>query len=188
MTRLLLGVCGSVAASATPLLVRTLRRRQLADEVRLVATESALRILSERELRQALPDVELLTGWGAAADSGAPHVRLATWAELVMIAPATAGTLAKLAHGLADDLLPAIVLATAAPVVVAPAMSETMWRKPATRRNLRQLAEDGFEIVAPRSGRSLTTGRVEDGSMGDVIEALTSRADRRAPFPPLETT
>jgi phosphopantothenoylcysteine decarboxylase/phosphopantothenate--cysteine ligase len=80
------------------------------------------------------------------------HIELARWAELVLVAPATANTLAKLAHGLADDLVSTLCLATTAPVAVAPAMNHRMWLHPATQANLALLRTRGVQVIGPDDG------------------------------------
>lgn len=97
------------------------------------------------------------------------HIGLARRAELVVIAPATADFLAKLAHGLADDLLSTIVLATTAPILLAPAMNAEMWSKPVVQRNLAQLKSDGLHVVEPGAGW-LSCRQVGMGRMAEPLE------------------
>ena len=105
--------------------------------------------------------------------SPAPHLDLARWADAVCIAPATAATMARLAHGLSEDLLSAVVLATRAPVLVAPAMHSEMWSHPATRRNLASLLADGVTIVGPASG-PLAGGDSGPGRMVEPEEIVAA--------------
>ena len=117
------------------------------------------------------------------ADRGLPHVELAQRADLIVVAPATARTLARLAHGLADDLLALTVLGTRAPVLVAPAMEAGMWLHPATRRNVALLREDGVELAGPESGRHASgaggPGRMvePEALVGHIRRVLGRRGD-----------
>lgn len=148
--RILLGVTGGIAAYKTPELVRRLRERGA--EVRVVMTRSAgafigalsLQAVSGHPVRRELLDAE--------AEAGMGHIELARWAEQVLIAPATADRIARLAAGLADDLLGALVLATEAPIAIAPAMNQRMWHHPATQENLARLAQRGIAVLGPASG------------------------------------
>lgn len=99
------------------------------------------------------------------------HIGLARRAELYLIAPASANTLAKLAHGFAPDLVSTLPLAMTGPVVVAPAMNNEMWNKPAVQRNVRQLRDDGYHIIEPAEGW-LSCGAVGPGRMADVETIL----------------
>jgi phosphopantothenoylcysteine decarboxylase/phosphopantothenate--cysteine ligase len=103
------------------------------------------------------------------------HIALADWAELVVVAPATAHTLAKLAHGLADDLVSAVALATRAPILVAPAMNVNMWRHPATQENLATLCGRGVRVVGPEAGE-LACGWEGEGRMSEPA-AIAAEAD-----------
>ena len=147
---ILLGVCGGIAAYKTPELVR--RLREAGAEVQVVMTESAhrfvtgvtLQAVSGRPVRDDL--------WDERAEAAMGHIELARWADLLLVAPATADTLSRLATGRADDLLTTLRLATRAPLVVAPAMNQVMWLHPATRRNLETLVVDGCEVLGPDCG------------------------------------
>jgi phosphopantothenoylcysteine decarboxylase/phosphopantothenate--cysteine ligase len=159
---ILLGISGGVAAYKSAHLARLLVGSGA--EVRVVMTESAHHFLGEHTLAAitgSLPVTGIFAG-----PSPTPHLELARWADAICIAPATAATLARLAHGLSDDLLSAIVLATRAPVVVAPAMHTSMWQHPATRRNLAALLGDGCIVVGPVTG-SLAGG---DRGLGRMVE------------------
>jgi phosphopantothenoylcysteine decarboxylase/phosphopantothenate--cysteine ligase len=90
--------------------------------------------------------------WDEAAEAAMGHIELARWAERVLVAPATANTLAKLAHGLADDLVSTLCLATSAPIAVAPAMNHHMWLHPATQANLATLRARGVQVIGPDAG------------------------------------
>lgn len=162
MSRICLGVTGGIAAYKACELVRLLRQR--GHEVRVIATAHALEFVSALTL-QALSGSpvrsELLS---PTAESEISHIDLADWAEVLAIAPATANTLAKLAHGIADDLLSTVALATRAPLVVAPAMNVNMYRHPATQANLDSLAKRGVRIVGPGEGE-LACGWIGEGRL-----------------------
>ncbi len=148
--RILLGVTGGIACYKSAELVRLLRRAGA--EVRVMMTRSAERFVGPVTF-QALsghpPALDLF-------DNGDPavmeHIRLARWAEAILIAPATAHTLARLHHGLADDLLTTTCLASEAPLAVAPAMNRQMWRHPATQANVAALRERGVRFFGPEEG------------------------------------
>ena len=129
--RILLGVTGGIAAYKSADLVRRLHEHGaqvqvvMTDAARQFVTPTTFQALSGRPVRTDL--------WDAAAEAAMGHIELARWAELVLVAPASADFLARLAHGLADDLLSTLCLATAAPIAVAPAMNQLMWRNAATQ-------------------------------------------------------
>lgn len=147
--RVVVGVSGSIAAYKAPFIVRLLRAA--GHEVRVVATEAALRFIGA-------PALAAVSGHpvdtGVFDDPAAvEHVAVGEWAELVLISPASADLLARLAAGRADDLLTATVLTTTAPVVVAPAMHTQMWLNPATVENVATLRRRGVTVIEPDSGR-----------------------------------
>jgi phosphopantothenoylcysteine decarboxylase/phosphopantothenate--cysteine ligase len=148
--RVLLCVCGGIAAYKAVELVR--RLRDAGADVQVAMTANALHFIgapslqavSGRSVRSAL--------WDEAAEAAMGHIELARWAELVLVAPATANTLAKLAHGLADDLVSTLCLATTAPLAVAPAMNHRMWLHPATQANMSVLHARGVQVIGPDDG------------------------------------
>ncbi len=146
--RVVLGVTGGVAAYKAAYLARRLIERGAV--IRPVMTESAMEFLGPHTLA-AITGTRPVTGMFNAGDVS-PHTTLARWADVIVIAPATAATLARLANGLSDDALVATVLATTAPVVIAPAMHTEMWQHPATVSNVERLASFGYHIVEPASG------------------------------------
>ncbi len=168
----LLGVSGGIAAYKSAELVRQLQERGAT--VRVIMTRGAqefitpltLQALSGHPVHTELLDEE--------AERGMGHIELARWADLLLIAPATADLLARLAHGRADDLLTTVALATAAPVLLAPAMNQQMWRDPATAANLEILLERGFRSVGPASGEQ-ACGDVGPGRM-EQPEQIAERA------------
>ena len=156
--RILLGVTGGIAAYKSADLVR--RLKQQGHEVRVVMTEGAkafvqpltFQAVSGHPVRQGLLDPE--------AEAGMGHIELAKWAELVLVAPASADIMARLAQGLADDLLTTLCLATEAPIALAPAMNQAMWANGRTKKNLAALESDPqFRIWGPAEG---------DQACGDV--------------------
>lgn len=171
-----LGVCGSISSVAAPHMVAWLKSEVGVGKVNVVLTRSAQRFVALDAIR-CFGAGDVLTddsGWDR---GGASHIGIAEESDVVVIAPATAHTVAKLAHGLCDNVLTQTVLAAQCPIVVAPVMNQTMLSKPATRRNLSVLEDDGLVIRRPQSGPSVTTARDESGSMVDfrslVLEAIT---------------
>ncbi len=160
--RVVVGVAGSIAAYKAPFVIRLLR--QAGHEVKVVATESALRFIGAPALA-AVSGQAVSTG--VFDDPAAvEHVAVAEWAELVLVAPASADLLARARAGRADDLLTATILATGAPVVLAPAMHTRMWLNPATRDNVAVLRERGLTVIEPDHGR--LTGK--DSGVGRMPE------------------
>jgi phosphopantothenoylcysteine decarboxylase/phosphopantothenate--cysteine ligase len=168
--RILVGVSGGVAAYKAVYLARRLVEEGA--EVRAIMTQAALQFVGAQSLAA-------ITGHHAAtelfgASSPSPHTELARWADAMVIAPATANTLAKAALGISDDLLSATLLAKPPPVLFAPAMHTEMWENNATRRNVDVLERDGHVIVGPEYG-ALAGGDVGLGRMAepdDILEAL----------------
>jgi phosphopantothenoylcysteine decarboxylase/phosphopantothenate--cysteine ligase len=165
--RILVAVTGGIAAYKVPELVRLLVRAGHA--TRCVLTQEARHFVAPLVL-QTLSGAAVRTDLFDAAQEGEiDHIALADWAELLLVAPATANALAKLAHGLADDLVAAVALATRAPLLVAPAMNVNMWNHPATRANLAALQERGVRVVGPESG-ALACGWEGAGRMSEPAE------------------
>ena len=160
--RVVVGVSGSIAAYKAPFVVRLLR--QAGHEVKVVATESALRFIGAPALA-AVSGQAVSTG--VFDDPAAvEHVAVAERAELVLVAPASADLLARVRAGRADDLLTATILTSQAPVVLAPAMHTQMWLNPATQDNVAVLRERGLTVIEPDSGR--LTGK--DSGVGRLPE------------------
>lgn len=147
---IILAVTGGIAAYKSAILVR--RLKDYGFDVRVVMTQGAqafitpltFQALSGNPVHTELLDPE--------AEAGMGHIELARWADLVLVAPASCDTIAKFAHGLADDLLSTLYLATKAPVWIAPAMNQQMWAAKATQRNLQTLVEDGVHVIMPDAG------------------------------------
>jgi phosphopantothenoylcysteine decarboxylase / phosphopantothenate---cysteine ligase len=171
--RILLGVTGGIAAYKSPELVRQLRAAGA--DVQVVLTEGAAHFVTPTAL-QAVADREVRTTlWDPAAEAAMGHIELARWADAVLVAPATAHFIAKLASGAADDLLSTLCLATAAPVAVAPAMNQRMWRNVAVQRNVATLHGDGVSVFGPGIGDQ-ACGDVGPGRMLEPEELVDAVA------------
>ncbi len=171
--RILLGVTGGIAAYKSADLVR--RLRDAGAEVRVVMSHGALAFITPLTFQAVSGNpvhTELLD---EAAEAGMGHIELARWADTVLVAPATANFIARLAHGLADDLLSTICLATAAPVVLAPAMNQQMWTNLATRANCATLEQRGVRLIGPASGAQ-ACGDTGPGRMVEPSELVSALA------------
>ena len=159
---IVLGISGGIAAYKTPELVRRLRERGA--EVQIVMTASAEEFVTPTSL-QAVSGRPIRTNlWDKEAEASMSHIELARWADVVLIAPATAEIMARLAGGGAPDLLATLCLATEAPIVIAPAMNRVMWANPAVQANRRTLEERGVQILGPGTG-SQACGETGAGRM-----------------------
>ncbi|MDF1564513.1 MAG: flavoprotein [Deltaproteobacteria bacterium] len=161
--KILLIVTGGIAAYKTPGLVGALRAGGA--EVRCAMTHNATHFIGAASLEAASGSPVLLDLF-AADEQGIDHVSWGQWADLLLVAPATANFLAKMAHGLADDAASTMALATRAPVLVAPAMNDAMWAHPATVANLALLKERGATLVGPEEGE-LAEGYSAVGRMSE---------------------
>lgn len=189
--RVLLGVCGGVAVYKAAELVRELQRRGAV--VRVMMTRAAEEFVRPLTFAALTGHKVYTSMWDLPAGQTAmEHIEQAQWAEVLLIAPATAHTLARLSAGLADDLLSTTYLATQARVVLAPAMNVNMWNHPATRSNLETLERRGHRIVAPGSGY-LACGMTGDGRLAEteaivqaVLEQSVLNPASSAPQPPAQ--
>jgi phosphopantothenoylcysteine decarboxylase/phosphopantothenate--cysteine ligase len=172
--RILLGVTGGIAAYKSPDLVRRLRERGA--DVQVVMTASSRRFVTPLTFQAVSGRAVRTDLWDPAAEAAMGHIELARWADLVLIAPATAGFIARLAGGQADDLLTTLCLATDAPVAVAPAMNHVMWSNAATRANVATLVSRGVQMLGPSEGDQ-ACGEVGPGRMLEPLE-LAERAAR----------
>ncbi len=169
--RILLGVSGGIAAYKAAELVRLLVKAGA--EVQVVMTAAAqhfvgaatFQALSGRPVRSDL--------WDASAEAAMGHIELARWASQIVIAPASADLLARLAHGHADDLLSTLCLASAAPLSIAPAMNQQMWAHPATQANLALLRQRGVQVLGPASGEQ-ACGDVGEGRLLEPAEIVAA--------------
>jgi phosphopantothenoylcysteine decarboxylase/phosphopantothenate--cysteine ligase len=163
--RIVLGVTGGIAAYKAAELTRLLVKDGA--QVDVVLTAGGARFVTPVTF-QALSGRPVWSNlWDARADDNMAHIELTRGADAVVVAPASADFLAKLANGLCDDLLTTLCLARDCPLLVAPAMNRQMWENPATRRNLRQLAEDGLHVLGPASGEQACG----ETGMGRMLEA-----------------
>ena len=170
--RIVLGVSGGIAAYKTPELVRRLKDRGADVQVVMTrsahefVTETSLQAVSGRQVRENL--------WDREAEAAMGHIELARWADLVLIVPATAEIMSRLASGGAGDLLSTLCLATEAPVAIAPAMNHVMWSNPAVQENRRTLKQRGMRILGPASGDQVC-GESGSGRMlepDDIVSAV----------------
>jgi len=176
-TKVLLGISGGIAAYKAPELVR--RLRDTGADVRVVMTEAARSFISPLTLQAVSGNEVRCDLFDPAAEAGMGHIELARWADLVLVAPATADLMARLAVGLADDLLTTLVLATTAPLVLAPAMNHRMWLHPATRENLARLRGRGVRILGPDEGDQ-ACGEWGPGRMSEPAEIIDALALRQS--------
>jgi phosphopantothenoylcysteine decarboxylase/phosphopantothenate--cysteine ligase len=165
--RILLGVTGGIAAYKSPDLVRRLRERGA--EVQVVMTASARQFVNPLTFQAVSGHAVRTDLWDPAAEAAMGHIELARWADLVLVAPASAGFIARLAGGQADDLLTTLCLATEAPIALAPAMNRVMWANAATRANVATLQARGILTFGPAEGDQ-ACGEVGAGRMLEPIE------------------
>ena len=162
--KILLGVTGSIAAYKAAELVRLFVKA--GDEVQVVMTEAATKFVSPLTFQTLSRNPVFVDAFAPPAAWKPEHVSLAAWADVALVAPATANTLAKMRFGLADNLLTETLLATRAPVVVAPAMNAGMWAAAATQENLAVLKARGVAVVGPADGE-LACGVTGAGRMAE---------------------
>jgi phosphopantothenoylcysteine decarboxylase/phosphopantothenate--cysteine ligase len=183
------GVSGGVAAYKAAELVRALQAKAL--DVHVVMTEAATRFVQPLTFA-ALTGHKVITGlWGTEdsepnVDSAIEHIAEAQSTDILVVAPATADLLARFAHGLANDFLTTLYLATPASVVVAPAMNSEMWAHPATQANLRILTDRNVRVVPPGVG-DLACGMVGPGRLAEtdaIVQVVLEQLDRRVKAPP----
>ena len=172
--RIILGISGGIAAYKTPILVRDLLSRGA--EVIPVLTQSAARFVTRTSLQAVSGQRVRDDLWDEEAEAAMGHIELARWADAVLVAPATAHLLARLAAGTADDLLTTVCLATSAPVFVAPAMNRQMWEHPAVQRNVARIENDGLRVLGPGNGDQACgetgPGRMlEPDELADALQA-----------------
>ena len=160
--RILLGVSGGIAAYKSCELVR--RLRDLDAQVRVVMTERATHFVSPTTFQALSGQSVRVSLWDEQAEAAMGHIELARWAERILIAPASADLIARLAHGLADDLLTTLCLASAAPLYLAPAMNQQMWAHPAVQANIETLRQRGTQLLGPAAGEQ-ACGDIGSGRM-----------------------
>jgi phosphopantothenoylcysteine decarboxylase/phosphopantothenate--cysteine ligase len=179
MTKILLGVSGGIAAYKSCELVREFRRRGA--DVRVMMTPAAQHFVS-RLTFEALTQSSVLTDMFGDHASGTSHIEAARWADTIVLAPATANRIAKLAHGIADDAVSTICLAFRGSVVAAPAMNTAMWDHPAFQANLATLRSRNVGIVPPETA-ALACGEVGIGKMADPVAIADFVLGREHPSP-----
>jgi phosphopantothenoylcysteine decarboxylase/phosphopantothenate--cysteine ligase len=171
---ILLGVSGGIAAYKSADLVRRLREAGAA--VRVVMTDAACEFITELTLQAVSGHPVYRKLLDSEAEAAMSHIQLARWADAVLVAPASADFLARLAQGRGDDLLATVCLASAAPLAVAPAMNQQMWRNPATQENIATLRQHNVRVFGPAEG-SQACGDVGPGRMLEPAELTTLTAD-----------
>lgn len=172
-------ISGSIAAIKAPELIRQLKRQNIG--VRAIVTKSGEKFVS-------IAEIEKLSGHPVSTDLFSPkemeemwHIRFSRETDLIVVAPASADLIAKMAHGVADDMASATLLANNKKLLVAPAMNTYMWMHPATQRNVQQIMKDGAEIIEPRTGM-LACGEVGAGRMAepeDIVKVVLKRLASR---------
>jgi len=165
--RIILGVSGSIAAYKSPDIVR--RLQDLGAEVRVILTSGGKEFVSERSLQTVSKNKVHDNLWDSEAELSMGHIELAKWADVVIIAPASANTIAKLCHGKADDLLSTVILATSASVMVAPSMNQQMYASLAMKDNLQLLQKRDVRIIDPGFGEQ-ACGDIGEGRLAEASE------------------
>ena len=173
-TRILLGVTGGIAAYKSPDLVRRLIEQGA--EVQVVMTAAAQKFVTPMTFQAVSGRPTRSDLWDGAAEAAMGHIELARWASLVLIAPASADFIARLAAGRADDLLSTLCLATEAPIVIAPAMNRVMWANKATQANVQTVIARGVRVLGPGSG-SQACGEIGEGRMWEPAQLASSVLD-----------
>ena len=164
--KILLGITGSIAAYKIPLLVRLLKKDGA--DVRVVMTPSAKDFVTPLTLSTLSGNPVLTYGFDEKTGKWDSHVELGLWADLFVVAPASANTMAKMAHGIADNYLLTVCLSAKCPIMFAPAMDLDMYKHPATQQNIKTLIERGCIFVAPSSGE-LASGLCGEGRMEECL-------------------
>lgn len=167
--KIVLGVSGGIAVYKSVDLVSKLRKAGA--EVRVVMTKSATEFVTPLTFKEISGNPVAVDMWAANQEFHVEHIALANWADVVVVAPATANILAKAAHGIADDLLSTVLLASQAPIVVCPAMNSGMYENKITQKNLAELAEVGFSIMPPSKG-FLACGTAGVGRLPEPVEIV----------------
>ncbi len=169
MKNILLGITGGIAAYKSVSFARLLIKSGY--DVRVIMTASAQAFITPLTLQALTGNPVHIDLLDESAELGMGHIELAKWADLLIIAPATANTIAKLAMGIADDLLTTVCLATAAPILVAPAMNQQMWQHPSVKLNLQTLTDYDYEIIQPASGEQ-ACGDIGEGRLPEPEQLL----------------
>lgn len=169
MKNILIGITGGIAAYKSASFARLLIKSGY--DVRVIMTASAQAFITPLTLQALTGNQVHIDLLDESAELGMGHIELAKWADLLIIAPATANTIAKLAMGIADDLLTTVCLATTAPILVAPAMNQQMWQHPSVKLNLQTLTDYDYEIIQPASGEQ-ACGDIGEGRLPEPEQLL----------------
>jgi len=172
--RVLLGVSGSIAAYKSPDIVR--RLQDLGAEVRVIVTDGGKEFVSERSLQTISKNKVYSNLWDKEAELAMGHIELAKWSDIVIIAPASANTIAKLCHGRADDLLSTVILATDSKVMLAPSMNQQMFASKAMKDNLKILQKREIIIIEPGFGEQ-ACGDIGEGRLAEPLDIAKQAAD-----------
>jgi phosphopantothenoylcysteine decarboxylase/phosphopantothenate--cysteine ligase len=167
--KILLGIAGGIAAYKACELVR--RLRDAGADIRVVMTENATRFVTPLTLQALSGNPVRVSLWDEEHEAAMGHIELARWADAILIAPASADMMARLAAGMADDLLSTLCLASEAPLLLAPAMNRVMWAHPATRANAQILLSRGIQLFGPGSGAQ-ACGELGEGRMLEPLELV----------------
>src|SRR5690348_3459506 len=170
--RILLIIAGGIAAYKCLDLIRRLRERGAA--VRCVLTKGGAQFVTPLSVATLSRDKVFGDLWSLTDESEIGHIRLARDCDLVVVAPATADVIAKMANGLADDLAATVLLATDQRVLIAPAMNPRMWSHPATARNVAMLTANGVTLVGPNEGEMAEAGEAGIGRMAEPLEIVAA--------------
>ncbi len=170
--RVLLIIGGGIAAYKSLDLIRRLRERGLA--VRCILTKAAEQFITTLSAGALSGERVFTELFNADAELDVGHIRLARECDCIVVAPATADLMAKMANGLADDLASAVLLARDKPVLLAPAMNPRMWEHPATRRNLARLVQDGMKVIGPMAGEMAEAGEAGIGRMAEPLDIVAA--------------
>ncbi|OYY74667.1 MAG: bifunctional 4'-phosphopantothenoylcysteine decarboxylase/phosphopantothenoylcysteine synthetase [Gammaproteobacteria bacterium 28-57-27] len=171
---ILLGISGGIASYKACELVR--RLRDAGAEVRVVMTDNATRFITPLTLQALSGHPVRVSLWDENHEAAMGHIELARWADAILIAPASADVMARLAAGMADDLLTTLCLASEAPMLLAPAMNRIMWAHPATQANAQTLHQRGASILGPAAG-SQACGETGEGRMLEAVDLVKQLAD-----------
>jgi phosphopantothenoylcysteine decarboxylase/phosphopantothenate--cysteine ligase len=181
--RVTLIIGGGIAAYKSLELIRRLRERHV--RVRCVLTKAAQQFVTPLAAGALSGERAYTDLFDPASEFDAGHIRLARDCDLIVVAPATADMMAKIAHGHADDLASAILLAASRPILLAPAMNPLMWSNPATRRNAEELRRDGIHFVGPNAGEMAEAGEAGVGRMAEPLEIAAAAVRFLRPVVPL---
>ena len=173
--RVVLIISGGIAAYKSLDLIRRLRERGA--KVRAIMTKGAQQFITPLAVGVMTAETVYTELFDRQAEQDVGHIRLARDNDLIILAPATASIMAKMAHGIADDLATAVLLATDCPILIAPAMNPKMWSDSATQRNLAQLKEDGKVFIGPNRGEMAERGEAGIGRMAEPLEIVGAALD-----------